>query len=226
MKITIKSKKSRAIEESIEISDETTSNITLKTLRVFLLKTFRHFPANFNFETPGNILYSRGKSNLIDPVIAQISLYNLKLQFEVAPDKGWYPSWRTPLIIGSVFASFLLSLGLLRYLLVSERHIKLLNSMLPIQAVKHLEIEDKVFAEHFNLATILFADIVGYTVIASSLTPIQVVALLDELYTIFDKLVKTHGIYKGYFTYYSIFSFKIHSKHIYSHTTINNAYLS
>ena len=173
---------------------------------------------NYNFETSGNILYSRGKSNLIDPVIAQISLYNLKLQFEVAPDNGWYPSWRTPLIIGSVLISFLLSLGLLRYLLVSQRHIKLLNSMLPIQAVKHLEIEDKVFAEHYNLATILFADIVGYTVIASSLTPIQVVALLDELYTIFDILVKKHGVYKGSFAHDSIFNFKFHSKHIYSYT--------
>jgi class 3 adenylate cyclase len=80
--------------------------------------------------------------------------------------------------------------------------------MLAIQAVKHLEIEDTVFAQQFNLATILFADIVDYTVIASSLSPIQVVALLDELYTIFDKLVKKHGVYKGYFTRYSISSFK------------------
>ena len=57
MKITIKSKKSRVIEESIEISDETTSKTTLKTLRVFLLKTFRHFPVNFNFETPQGFIF-------------------------------------------------------------------------------------------------------------------------------------------------------------------------
>jgi class 3 adenylate cyclase len=40
------------------------------------------------------------------------------------------------------------------------------------------------------------ADIVSYTEVASKLTPLQVVRLLNELYTQFDRLCDKHGCYK------------------------------
>lgn len=44
--------------------------------------------------------------------------------------------------------------------------------------------------------SILFSDIVGFTVLASSLSTKDVVMLLNELFSIFDNLVDMHGIYK------------------------------
>ena len=47
--------------------------------------------------------------------------------------------------------------------------------MLPEKVIYHLNTNDNLFAESFDMVTILFADIVDYTVVASSLSPLQVV---------------------------------------------------
>jgi class 3 adenylate cyclase len=116
---------------------------------------------------------------------------------EISPESGWKPAWRDGCIIATVFGSLLITLALLRYLIVKERHLRLLNSMLPSKVIKHFQIEDTLFAESFEHVTVLFADIVDYTVIASSLSPLEVVTLLDDLYSKFDVLVRFRGVYKG-----------------------------
>jgi len=50
--------------------------------------------------------------------------------------------------------------------------------------------------EKFNLVTIFFSDIVGFTNMAGNMTPIQVMKMLNELYTELDKLVEKHHVYK------------------------------
>jgi class 3 adenylate cyclase len=44
--------------------------------------------------------------------------------------------------------------------------------------------------------TIFFSDIVGFTNMAGQMRPVQVMKLLNELYTEFDKLVAKHKVYK------------------------------
>ena len=48
----------------------------------------------------------------------------------------------------------------------------------------------------FESCTILFSDVVGFTSICALLTPMEVVSVLNEMYTKFDKCLETHNCYK------------------------------
>ena len=46
------------------------------------------------------------------------------------------------------------------------------------------------------LLAVLFSDVVTFTQIAASCTPVQVVQLLNQLYTYFDHLTERNRVYK------------------------------
>eukprot|EP01135_Chromosphaera_perkinsii_P002054 Nk52_evm15s216 gene=Nk52_evmTU15s216 len=78
----------------------------------------------------------------------------------------------------------------------SDKVQTLLYEMLPREVADKLIMSEKIEPESFDCATIFFSDIVGFTKIAAQSTPIQVVDLLNMLYTSFDSTLAEWDVYK------------------------------
>jgi len=73
----------------------------------------------------------------------------------------------------------------------------LLANILPTTIAERLKDRSgSVIADKYDDASILFADIAGYTELASDTAPEELVAFLDTLYTSLDALVTRHGLEK------------------------------
>ena len=77
-----------------------------------------------------------------------------------------------------------------------ERSERLLLNVLPAPIATRLEEQEDVIADAFPEVTVLFADLVDFTRRSQRSSPQQVVQVLDELFTAFDRLTRRHGLEK------------------------------
>lgn len=77
-----------------------------------------------------------------------------------------------------------------------EKAEALLVNVLPSSIAERLKGSTLSIADHFESASILFADVVDFTPLARRLAPAEVVGVLDRMFSHFDTLVERHGLEK------------------------------
>lgn len=118
-----------------------------------------------------------------------------------------------PVVLLSAFA---LSLGLISFIITAitayfvsrlesayrllrgeqEKSENLLLNILPKDIAAILKNESRVIADSFDGASILFADVVGFTPMSAQMTAVELVELLNEVFTHFDTLAEKYGLEK------------------------------
>ncbi|WP_413168218.1 adenylate/guanylate cyclase domain-containing protein [Capilliphycus salinus ALCB114379] len=77
-----------------------------------------------------------------------------------------------------------------------EKSEQLLLNILPQTIAEQLKKEPGLIADRFEQATILFADITDFTGLASQISPTELVSLLNQIFSSFDRLAERHGLEK------------------------------
>jgi adenylate cyclase len=77
-----------------------------------------------------------------------------------------------------------------------ERSESLLLNILPPEIARRLKAGESPIADSYDEATILFADIVGFTPLSQQLEPKEMVGLLNEIFSEFDRAAERHGVEK------------------------------
>lgn len=134
-------------------------------------------------------------SGLIDPALA-----------DGAPDipKGVVISFFVLNILGVCTTAYVLlqyfvrarELALAELGVEREKSERLLLNVLPASVADRLKESDETIADGFDSATVLFADIVGFTPLARDLPPADTVVLLDWIFAGWDELAERYGVEK------------------------------
>jgi class 3 adenylate cyclase/tetratricopeptide (TPR) repeat protein len=72
----------------------------------------------------------------------------------------------------------------------------LLLNILPAAIAERLKNGELTFAQRYSATTILFADLVGFTQLAASMAPEELVQILSEVFVMFDNVLERNGCEK------------------------------
>jgi len=128
-----------------------------------------------------------------------------ELFFPPAPVPHWFTTTMLALNVvgtGAIAFTVLASFANQRNAAVSALRMEqarseaLLTNVLPSKIAERLKGSSGSIADHVDSASVVFADIVGFTPLAQRLSPADVVATLDRLFSLFDGLVEQRGLEK------------------------------
>ncbi len=129
-------------------------------------------------------------------------LLSVALSEVVRPDAADLPNGfvRTFDLLNIILVSFVAMLLLVTFARGREtaqaRVEALLLNVLPAEVAQRLQSDPNSIADHFDDTSILFADVVDFTPLASRLDAREVVDFLDRLFTSFDELVDRYDVEK------------------------------
>ncbi len=73
---------------------------------------------------------------------------------------------------------------------------RLLLNVLPGPIADRLKRGESLIVDRFDAVSVMFADLAGFTSLSSRTTPEALVTMLNELFSMFDKLAEQHGLEK------------------------------
>jgi adenylate cyclase len=73
---------------------------------------------------------------------------------------------------------------------------KLLLNILPAPIAERLKRDERTIADGYADVSVLFADLVNFTKLSEEMSPNQIVALLNRIFSAFDELAEKHGLEK------------------------------
>jgi len=77
-----------------------------------------------------------------------------------------------------------------------EKSETLLLNILPKEIAAILKNESRTIADQYDEASVLFADMVGFTPLSAKLPPVEMVELLNEIFSYFDSLLDKYNVEK------------------------------
>ena len=111
-----------------------------------------------------------------------------------------------PIAINTLFALNIAGIGTLTFVALSffrarrdaaeQRSEKLLLNVLPASIAVRLKRGEEPIADHYDEISVLFADLAGFTVRSAHESPAETVAVLNEVFSVFDGLVRFYGLEK------------------------------
>jgi class 3 adenylate cyclase len=122
---------------------------------------------------------------------------------------GWIttfvpPQWEHPplwLLAYNLLGPALIVLILVRYvdgqrLAAQHQSRELLHDMLPAKIAQRLARGERLIADSHPAASVVFADVVDFTGLAASTAPRELLLILNQLFSTFDRLAARHGMEK------------------------------
>jgi class 3 adenylate cyclase len=101
---------------------------------------------------------------------------------------------------GAVFVALLVAkqfFSALRALALEKKKSEdLLLNILPPAIAQELKRQERTIADSFPEVTVMFADLVGFTQLAAQTDPIELVEILNVIFSEFDQLTEEHGLEK------------------------------
>lgn len=136
----------------------------------------------------------------IQRVLATQETFNFDYRLTVGTEEKWFTARVSPMSENSVIwvardISDRKEAELAMHLAQQKSESLLLN-ILPKPIAEQLKQSTEAIAEHFDEVSILFSDIVGFTPLSARLSPIELVKLLNEMFSKFDKLAEKYQLEK------------------------------